>query len=100
MLGAKRDQRRTGGSARCGMRCVSPVDEERHKPVGDHCPLVADMPRQKSTGWRAPASWCHVADWYTEAARLGDELRQVRSLGGPGHEPRLLQIVEQEFPRT
>jgi hypothetical protein len=31
---------------------------------------------------------------------LGDELRQVRSLGGPGDEPRLLQIVDQEFPRT
>jgi hypothetical protein len=79
---------------------VSPINEEWHKPVSDNRPLIGDMPGQKNARWRAPASRYHVADWYAAAARLGDDLREVGSLCGPRDEPRHLQIVDSEFPRS
>jgi hypothetical protein len=82
------------------MEGVSPVNEERHKPISDHRPLVADTPGQKNAARRASASGYHVTDGDTATTRIGDELRQVSSLRSPRDKPRLGQIVDLEFPRT
>jgi hypothetical protein len=58
------------------------------------------MPGQKNARWRTPASRYHVADRYTAATRLVDDLRQVSALSGPRHQPRLLQLIDSKFPGT
>ncbi len=76
------------------MRCLSPVDEERHDSVGNDAVGIRELPRQHGAVRALSASGKNAAELDPFLSRVGHQGGQIAPLGRPCHEARCRQVID------